>query len=323
MSQRDERPLTFEEAYFLDNPIEKVRPEDSCRGLPGQDNESFEAEILTRLVSDVVLPDARRAENIQIRYSPCTRPIRPRHIDSPQLAGLPLSVLMRSEIITERTWPWCTIGKIFVGKDEDYANPMWVGSGALVGPNLLLTASHVAPWNFPNWWMRFVPAYRNGATPFGISYVQSYRGVRNTDDVTGLDYVICKLYTRLGDNIGYMGSWFWSNDSPYLDGRWTSVGYPGDSSGGQVPMVELDIALDDIDDEGSSGKELESYVFSTGGWSGGPLWGWIGDQPRIVGVMSGNEEELSFWDFFTADHSVSAGGGHMVDLVKYGWSNWV
>jgi V8-like Glu-specific endopeptidase len=323
MKEQHDRPLTFHEAYCMDHPVERKKEHDPCSGLPGKDAERLETEALTRLVADVALPEACHAKDIETRYAPCARPLRPRHLDSPKLAGLPKAVLMRSELTMEKLWPWCTIGKIFVGKDEDYANPMWSGSGVLVGPNLLLTASHVAPWNFQrSWWMRFVPAYRNGASPFGISYVQSYRGIRNTDDVTGLDYVICKLYTRLGDGIGWMGSQSWSNDDSYLNGRWTSVGYPSDSFGGQVPMIELDIALDDIDDEGSSGKELESYVFATAGWSGGPLWGWINDQPRIVGVMSGFEEEFSFWDFFTADHSVSAGGGHMVDLVKYGWSNW-
>ena len=40
-------------------------------------------------------------------------------------------------------------------------------------------------------------------------------------------------------------------------------------------------------------------------------------------MMSGSEEEFSFWDFFTADHSVAAGGLHLVDLVKYGWATSV
>jgi V8-like Glu-specific endopeptidase len=323
MDKTTELPLTFRQAYSLDHPAEKALCADPCKGRRGEDAKSLHATELRKMVEHLAVPDAKRAKGLEMRYAPCTRPIRPSKLDSPRLKNLPVSVLMRSELMMEQMWPWCTVGKIFVGKDEDYANPMWVGSGVLVGPNLLLTASHVAPWNSSNWWMRFVPAYRNGSSPFGFSYVQSYRGVRNTDSVTGLDYVICKLYTRLGDTVGWMGSQSWSDDAPYLDGRWTSVGYPVDASGGQVPMAELDLKLDDIDDESSDGKELESYVFSTGGWSGGPMWGWINDQPRVVGVMSGFEEEFSFWDFFTADHSVSAGGGHMVDLVKYGWSNWV
>lgn len=296
-----------------------------CEGRRGEDGQRIEAEELRRLVAHLDVPQAKPAPGVDTRYAPCVRPRHPnfRNEAAKRLAGVAPAVLMRGELTMENLYPWCTAGKLFVGRDENYANPMWVGSAALVGPNLMVTASHAAPWGIESWWMRFVPAYRNGNEPFGSSYVQTYRGVRNQDDVTGLDYVVCKLYDRLGDRAGWMGSHASSGDDFYYDGEWTSIGYPTDSMGGQVPMVELGIKLEDVDDEGSSGKELESHVFSTGGWSGGPLWGWVDGQPKVVGVMSGNEEEFSFWDFFTADHSVSAGGGHLVDLVKYGWATWV
>ena len=87
-------------------------------------------------------------------------------------------------------------------------------------------------------------------------------------------------------------------------------------------MVEDGIRLDDVDDEGSDGKELESYVYSSPGWSGGPLFEMTAKGPLLGGVMSGNEEEFSFWDFFVQDHSVSAGGLHMAHLIAYGRENW-
>lgn len=113
-----------------------------------------------------------------------------------------------------------------------------------------------------------------------------------------------------------------SGDGFYLDGVWTSVGYPGDSHRGRVPMVEDRIKLDDVDDEGSDGKELESYVYASHGWSGGPMFYLLDGDPRVVGVMSGYEEELSFWDFFVKEHTVSAGGMHMARLIAYGRENW-
>jgi hypothetical protein len=134
----------------------------------------------------------------------------------------------------------------------------------------------------------------------------------------GLDYAVCKLYTRLGDNIGWMGSQSRSDDDPYLDGRWTSVGYPR-LSGGQVPMVELEIALDDIDDGVALARV--GVTCSPAGWSGGPLC-WLGDQPRVVGVMKGFEENSHSGTPFRPTTKVSAEAA-MVDLVKYGWSNWV
>ena len=98
--------------------------------------------------------------------------------------------------------------------------------------------------------MRFEPAYRSGVGPFGVSYVESFRGVRKTDDVTGLDYVIYKLYTRLGDTVGWMGSQGSSGDDFYYSQKWTSVGYRGDAVNGQIPMIETGIGFDDVDDEG-------------------------------------------------------------------------
>jgi V8-like Glu-specific endopeptidase len=239
--------------------------------------------------------------------------------------GAPRAVVDRQVLTNEQTYPWRTVGKIFVGQNLNFGSTIWVGSGVLVGPNLLLTASHVVPWDRGGWWMRFVPAFNTGVEPFGFSYVEQCRGIRNIDDVTGLDYVVCRLYTRLGDSVGWMGTYGSSGDSFYQNRGWTSVGYPVNTLGGQVPTVEDNIAIVDVDDESGGGKELESHVYSSGGWSGGPLWGFLsaGADPRVVGVVSGREEEFDFFSFFTATHTVNAGGLHMVNLVKYGIANWV
>jgi V8-like Glu-specific endopeptidase len=96
---------------------------------------------------------------------------------------------------------------------------MMVGSGVLIGPRLLLTASHAVPWDTSNWSVRFAPAYRNGNDPrFGHAYVDEWRGVRNVNDVTGLDYVICKLNWRIGDRTGWLGSWWSGSKSFYYGG---------------------------------------------------------------------------------------------------------
>jgi len=38
-------------------------------------------------------------------------------------------------------YPYNTIGKIFAGANLNFASPLWTGTGVLVGPDLLLTAS--------------------------------------------------------------------------------------------------------------------------------------------------------------------------------------
>jgi V8-like Glu-specific endopeptidase len=244
-------------------------------------------------------------------------------------------VVERDQVVDYTSYPFSCVGKLFVGANSNFAAPLWIGSAALVGRNLLLTASHCAPWAtsgsgaMAGWWMRFVPSYNYGTEPYGSSYVSDFRGVRNTDNVTGLDYVICRLYNPLGDSCGWLGSRWWSNDNPYTSPAagtsWTSVGYPGDAMGGQVMMVERAIRIHQVDDEGSKGRELEAHTFSTPGWSGGPMFGTIDQQQRCIGVMSGKEfENDGFLGIFGQAHwhSVSAGGEMMTELILYGLANW-
>lgn len=229
-------------------------------------------------------------------------------------------MLRRHAVTNETVYPWRTIGKVFVGGNNNFNSPLWTGSGVLVGKNLLLTAGHVAPWNVQGWWMRFVPAFNNGSEPLGSSYVETFRGFNQPGEVHGLDYAICKLYTALGNSVGWMGSSSFGSDDGYRNGSWTSVGYPAEPTnpGAQFMIVEDNVKIVDVDDEGSTGKELESNLYSLGGWSGGPLWAYLDNQPKVIGVMSGDET-----DFLQPRHTVSAGGIAMVDLVQWGWSNWI
>ena len=133
--------------------------------------------------------------------------------------------------------------------------------------------------------MRFVPAYKNGLEPFGASYVETFRGFNPNGKVTGKDYVVCKLITPLGSTLGWMGSRSFGNDDGYRGGSWTSVGYPAEPAnpGAQFMVVEDNVRIVDVDDEGSDGKELESDLYSLGGWSGGPLWAFIESKPLVIG----------------------------------------
>jgi hypothetical protein len=207
-------------------------------------------------------------------------------------------------------YPWHTVGIVFNSNGRR-------GSGVLVGPNLLLTAGHLAPWGASSWSMEFVPAYREGDRPFGSSFVQSYRGYNTAPEVSGHDYIICKLYNPLGQALGWMGTQSWGNEDEYYRRRYSSSGYPG--SFGTRPAVELDMGLRDIDND-SPGLELEfsaaGHPDVSPGWSGGPLW-LPGEGPNVVGVLSGVET-----DGFDPPFQVYAGGGGMVDLVRFGLDNW-
>jgi len=130
--------------------------------------------------------------------------------------------------------------------------------------------------------------------------------------------VICKLYEPLGKRLGWMGTRSYGDENKYYNKPFVSVGYPSDFQG--RPIVDFDIYIKDIDGDGS-GRELEVLYAKAagGGWSGGPLWSSEvdGSDARVYGIKSGWEV-----DAYDPARGVFAGGGYMVELVKYGLANW-
>lgn len=208
-------------------------------------------------------------------------------------------------------YPWRTVGIIFNSQGRQ-------GSGVLVGPNLVLTAGHMAPWGQSPWSMEFVPAFRGmgeNPRPYGSSFIQSYHGFNTQPEVSGKDFVICRLFQPLGNALGWMGSTSFADEDEYYRRSYLASGYPGHFQ--QRPAVELDLGIRDIDND-SPGLELETVNRNDlqPGWSGGPLW-LPQEGPAVVGVFSGSE-----LDELDPRRAVFAGGPGMVDLVRFGFDNW-
>lgn len=216
-------------------------------------------------------------------------------------------------------YPWRCTGKIFAWTNPS-GDPAWVGSGALVGTNVVLTASHVVPWGADPWMMRFVPSYWDGSSLYGSgvsSYVQSVRGYRNHKQ--GDDMAVLKLYTSLGNSLGYFGYKTY-HDSWEGGNYWTKVGYPvGVASGNRPSRVTWYPIIDDDND--GAGVELEYKADSSGGGSGGPVFGWWSGSPYVIGTHSGSETEYHF-PWYLAKHNLSAGGGALSSLIGWARSNW-
>lgn len=264
--------------------------------LPGRSQESLDAKELGRPGRDTRGTEGFRPPWLDLTFLPQTLPHR-LTFEVPE-ALRQLSPLLPPVFHVERAeqlntgYPWSTIGKVDVIDPRNPSARHPVGSGVLVGPNLMLTASHVAPWGKSPWSMKFTPALRDSTAPFGSSFVQTFRGVQDFNGHPGLDYVICKLFTRLGDRVGWMGTQCFGNQDKYKDFAWVSVGYPTDSFNGKRPVVEPFVPVADVDSD-ADGVELETHTFATAGWSGGPLWSFLAsNDPRVVGTMVGEEEEL-------------------------------
>jgi hypothetical protein len=122
------------------------------------------------------------------------------------------------------------VGRIFNNRGES-------GTGALVGDRIVITAGHMVPWGDSPWWMRFVPAYYDGASLHGAgieSYVSDARGYNTSGSVTGYDWAVLRLYEPLGQWLGYFGYNGYSdnwNDGAY----WSLIGYPGAIANAQRP----------------------------------------------------------------------------------------
>ncbi|KAK2809965.1 hypothetical protein FQN50_003379 [Emmonsiellopsis sp. PD_5] len=241
---------------------------------------------------------------------------------NPNMAGL----YYRNRIANPSTYPWNTIGRVIYNRYKGDTGG-WC-TGALVGRNLLLTASHCFPWGYGKArWMTFAPGYRNGSEPYGSSYVSQCRGVKNIYNVTGIDYILCRLCEPLGDLTGWMGTKWWRDPEPYMDRTWRSSGYPADAFVGDEQMLLSNISLINVDYHGQLGRELETNLFAVSGWSGGPMWEYIDGEPTIVGVCSGAErrcsEQVAGCDGELEEpYTVSAGGRLMSELVAYGLMHW-
>jgi Trypsin len=221
-----------------------------------------------------------------------------------------------------RTWPWSTIGLV---RSNVNGQQVVQGTGALVGRNVVLTASHLVPWGQSSWSMTFHPGFAGSNGPAGQSWVTRARGWPKFqgEDPDGYDLAILRLADPLGDAVGFMGTQSFADWDDYTDRTWLSVGYPGVFFNGTRPAADLGIAIIDIDAD--DGFELETHYDGTfgGGWSGGPLWGLlgsggpIGGDPRVIGVRSGLES-----DGLDPARRVWAAGNALVDLVRFGRANF-
>ena len=323
-------PQDFEKAFYADSDdaprVEVTRVEGagvlprwqvSVRSISAlrprqplvQSGERISAHELREL-ADRAVPEPHRPHWLDVSYAPRIRPHVFNHL---RIVRPPMHLMIRESL--SYSYPWCTIGKVFVFRP---GLPTKGSSGVLVGPNLLLAASHAMPWGNPAASIRFVPAYRNGEVDprFGEAWVERFRGVpREPGTADEHDFALCKLDWRIGDRTGWMGSQAWSSEDPYYAGSWISVGFPEAFMGGAIPAVEAPVGVEDIDGSGDY-IEIETDDFTSGGWSGGPLWGWI-NGPRVIGIASGLD-----WDWPDPERSVFAGGPALVALVKHGWAHW-
>jgi V8-like Glu-specific endopeptidase len=233
--------------------------------------------------------DGFRPPDAPVRFTPelSARPRRPRRGED-----LPLNVFSPDErrLFADVAFPWRTTGRV------------WTAGGACagctIGPRLVLTASHCIDWDDGEGrigWVKFSPGYDGGNGPWGEFYAteviwwnQAEGGLSDLE--TAFDYVVLVMNEPVGERVGWPG--YRTYDAGWNGGTyWQHVGYPGDLSGTQRPSFQGSCVVSSASSQslsGQTGLVLGHFNDTTPGHSGGPAWGWWGDEPwpRVVGVAS-------------------------------------
>ena len=205
-----------------------------------------------------------------------------------------------------RIYPFSAVGRVRTAGGGG-------GTGVMVGPRHMLTASHVIDWRGGSpGWLTFTPGQTPGNAPFGSTF-----GVRvyYINQVTGSigsfegrrDYACVVLNDRIGEETGamgvttYQGSW---DDVAH----WQHVGYP-DDLGGFMPTWEGPVTLDRLGGRVARSR-MRHKADVVAGQSGGPFFGLWDEGPFVAAVQSHEYDGLFF------KRNYASGGGSMVDLVR-------
>jgi V8-like Glu-specific endopeptidase len=245
------------------------------------------------------------------------RPVRFSHKHPGKRMSLATNIFGKDDRYTfsDTAFPWSTCGRVDAGGG-------W-GSGVMVGPRHMMTASHAVPWGPNNTAgaMTFTPLYFNGSAPFGAANVTTiYWWVQNSppslsDQQVAFDYVVCILDQRMGDLTGWMGS---RGYDPGWDGGnyWGHVGYPNDLAGGKEPAFIGYQPFIDTETESTGGRDsylIDHDIDVIPGQSGGPYFGWWGSEPwpRVVAIQSGQQHGGP------TGPNDCGGGNPLPDLISY------
>lgn len=213
----------------------------------------------------------------------------------------PISIQGKDDrrVYQDTSYPWVCICRVTSGGK--------VGSGVLIGPRHVLTASHVIDWS-AGWAVvevhRFDAGFVGGSC---CSRLSAFTKIGKVETSTvDEDYAVLTTFDRLGDQFGYMGartydsSW---DDEPL----WRTLGYPQDLSNGMRPVYERDFHLDEDELDLGEGRAMTCGADLMKGHSGGPIFGFWPAGPYVVAVVSAQGDD---------DNNYCAGGSWLPKLVN-------
>lgn len=204
----------------------------------------------------------------------------------------------------DTSYPWGCICRVIASDGTP-------GSGIIVGPRHVLTASHVINWADVSTTVEVHRAGRFVAATAQAIRVWAFEKVGEPDYTTvDDDYALIVTNARLGDRFGWMGCRTY--DSGW-DGEdyWFNIGYPG-SFGGLTPTWQNQQNLDEDEWDYGEGRAMTTSADITRGNSGGPMFAFWDDGPYVVAVVSA-EGVI----FASGTENWCAGGSNLTRLVNF------
>jgi V8-like Glu-specific endopeptidase len=180
----------------------------------------------------------------------------------------------------DTSYPWGCVCKITNAFGKS-------GSGVLIGPRHVLTASHVVAWSTDvaeKIQVHLVGSSASATAFCTIAY--AFTQIEGDPTVTTLDddYAVLVLNARLGDRFGWMGTKLY--DSGWDgDNVWSSIGYSGDT-GFSDPLFQRGKNMDEDEWDLGSGRAMTTSADMMKGQSGSPMFGFWNNVPYVVAVMS-------------------------------------
>lgn len=210
-----------------------------------------------------------------------TQPKRTLHHYGSELEALYVWRPDDRRIYNDTSYPWGCVCRIVTGAGT--------GSGVIVGPRHVLTASHVVDWSRNG--AGTVEVHRAGASVSAITAItRAWYFTQVTPPNVGYsevdeDYAVLITADRIGDRFGWMGTRTYNSswdDEPY----WRNIGYPGDVASGLFPIYQRDKELDEDWADWGSARSMTTTADTMRGQSGSPMFGFWSNGPYVVAVVS-------------------------------------
>lgn len=215
----------------------------------------------------------------------------------------PLTVFSPEDrrIYHDISYPWGTICKVVTSAGT--------GSGVIVGPRHVLTASHVVDWNSNG--AGTVEVHRSaGSVRARTAITKVWAYTRVTGSVSRFeqdeDYAVLITRERIGDLFGWMGTRTYNSawdGEPY----WYNIGYPGSISNAQRPTYQRGQSLDEPWYDSGPARSMKTKADLTPGNSGGPMFAFWEEGPYVVAVVSSESSDTNW----------CSGGSWLTNLVRH------